>query len=160
MKQGMIMVIVVLAISLALAVALFGTPLLPIALVAGVLITVSGIFVVFFHPEETALFLFGQPLIFLSWYASPLLAAVFESLITFAFLVSAGYSGVRRGVVSAIFLVSVSWLVALFISTQRHVFLPLFLLLVVCVIVTLTILGIASHLIHRVAGGLHEAPGR
>lgn len=154
------MVIAVLAISLAPAVALFGTPLFPVALVAGALLVVSGLFVVFFHPDETALFLFGQPLVFLSWYSSPLLAVALEALITIAFLVSAGNTGVRRGVVSAIPLVSVSGLFALFIAGHRHVLLPLVLLLSVCVIAMFAILGTASHLIHRVAGGLHEAPGR
>ncbi len=160
MKPGMTMVMAVLAISLVAAGALFGTPLFPVALVAGALLAGSGLVVVFFHPEETALFLFAQPPVFLSWYASPLLAVALEALITIAFLVSAGDTGVRRGVVSAILLVSVSGLFALFIAGHRHVLLPLVLLLVVCVIVMLALLGTASHLIHRVTGGLHEAPGR
>lgn len=159
MKQGMIMVMAVLAISLAPAGALFGTSLFAIALVAGALLAGSGLVVVFFHPEETALFLFAQPAVFLSWYASPLLAFALEALITIAFLVSAGATGVRRGVVSATLLVSVSGLFALFIAGHRHVLLPLVLLLFVCVIAMLTILGTASHLIHRVTGGHHETPG-
>ncbi|MDH7510332.1 MAG: hypothetical protein QHH04_04745 [Methanolinea sp.] len=160
MKQGTIMLAAVPAVWLASVIALFGTPLFPLALAAGVLPAVSGLVVFSFFPDEAALFLFGQPVVFLSWYASPLLATALESVFIVAFLVSAGDTGVRRVVVPAIVLVSVSGFFALFISGHRHVLLPLVLLLSVCMIAMLAILGTASHLIHRVAGGLHEAPGR
>jgi hypothetical protein len=159
MKQGMIVFMAVVTIWLVSVIALSGTPLFSVALVAGALVAVSSLIVFSFHPEEVALFLFGQPVVFISWYASPLLAAALESLLIIAFLLSGEDAGVRRGLASAILLVFACVFFALFISGHRHVLLPLVLLLAACVIATLSSLGIASHLIHRVTGGLHEAPG-
>lgn len=154
------MAIMVATASAISAVALAGTDLFPIALAWGTILTGSCIAVLIFHPENTAMFLIGQPAVFFSWYASPLLSVALESMVIIAFLVSMGDIGGRSGIVSAILLVSVPGLYGLFISRHTHVFIPLVLLLFVCIIITLAVLGIASHLIHRVTGGLHEAFGR
>jgi len=83
----------VAAASAASALALAGTPLFLPAIAAGAVLTGSSLLVLFSRPDEAALFLIAQPAVFLSWSASPLLAAALESLATLAFLASTGFSG-------------------------------------------------------------------
>jgi len=160
MRWGTVMAAAVAAASAASALALAGTPLFLPAIAAGAVLTGLSLLVLFSRPDEAALFLIAQPAVFLSWSASPLLAAALESLATLAFLASTGVFRTRSGIVSSILLVLLPGCLALVVSGHRHVLVPLVLVLAVSGIAALVILGLASHLISSALGGLHEAPGR
>jgi hypothetical protein len=147
-------------VSAASVLALAGTPLFLPAIAVGVVLIGSSLLVLFYRPDEAALFLIAQPAVFLSWSVSPVFSAALESLVTLAFLASTGVSWKRNGIVSTILLVLLPICLALVVSGHRHVLIPLVLVLATSGIVTLVILGLASHLISSALGGLHHTISR
>ena len=146
-------------VSLVSAAALAGSPLFIPAAVAGAVLTVSCLFILFFRPDETALFLLGQPPVSFAWSASPFLSAALESLVILAFLLSIGGTRTSRGKISTLLLMALPWLLALVTSGSRHASFPLVVILAASGVASLVILGYASHIVSRVIGGLHEASG-
>lgn len=107
--------------------------------------------------DPVALFIAGQPPVFLSWDASPYLSATAETLLLLGLLLSCGARGTGDGAPShGVVLLLLPWVLSFSLASQRHVLVPLVVILSAAAVTTLFVLGVASRLVSRTIGGSRE----
>jgi len=131
------------------------SPLLVPALACGMVCTACGLLVALAWPDELALFFLAQPLVFTSWEIGPIVSLFLEIGVLVLFLAAQGYLATPGDIPSLGFFFLLLGGLVLFLMTSRHVAIPLAITASTAGLAALVILGIASLLVTRVAGGSH-----
>ncbi|MDI9633957.1 MAG: hypothetical protein QFX32_07900 [Methanolinea sp.] len=103
--------------------------------------------------DPVALFLAGQPPVFLAWDASPYLSATAETFLLLALVLSCKARGTGEDTLPPGVVLLIPWVLAFSLASQRHVFIPLLAILAASAAAALVVLGTASHIVSRATGG-------
>lgn len=122
---------------------LLTTPTLPAAIIIGAACILAGYLVSRAGRHNPVLFLIAQPCIILSWYISPIITVALETALVLGLLSFLGLLSGRENLALPVLFLLVVASIAILLSTISHVFVPLFLFILIAVITWLAILGLA-----------------
>lgn len=143
MRPGLLMLVLIVAFACIPPLGLLTTPTLPAAIIIGAACIIAGYLVSRAGRHDPVLFLIAQPCIILSWYVSPIITVALETALVLGLLSSLGLLSGRDNLALPVLFLLVVAAIAILLSTILHVFVPLFLFILIAAITWLAILGLA-----------------